>query len=24
VYRVTPQKVFAFAKGSFSHTRHQF
>jgi nitroimidazol reductase NimA-like FMN-containing flavoprotein (pyridoxamine 5'-phosphate oxidase superfamily) len=24
VYRVTPEKVFAFSKGLFSHTRHQF
>jgi len=24
VFRVTPQKVFAFSKGTFSHTRHQF
>lgn len=24
VFRVTPQKVFAFSKGPFSHTRHQF
>jgi general stress protein 26 len=24
VYRVTPEKVFAFAKAPFSHTRHRF
>jgi hypothetical protein len=24
VFSVTPTKVFAFAKGHFSHTRHQF
>jgi len=24
VFRVTPQKVFAFSKGTFIHTRHQF
>ena len=24
VFRVAPAKVFAFAKGHFSHTRHQF
>lgn len=24
VFRVTPEKVFAFGKGAFSHTRHQF
>jgi nitroimidazol reductase NimA-like FMN-containing flavoprotein (pyridoxamine 5'-phosphate oxidase superfamily) len=24
VFAVTPEKVFAFAKGSFSHTRHKF
>ncbi len=24
VYKVTPTKVFAFAKGTFSHTRHNF
>jgi nitroimidazol reductase NimA-like FMN-containing flavoprotein (pyridoxamine 5'-phosphate oxidase superfamily) len=24
VFRVTPRKVFAFSKGAFSHTRHQF
>jgi nitroimidazol reductase NimA-like FMN-containing flavoprotein (pyridoxamine 5'-phosphate oxidase superfamily) len=24
VYRVTPSKVFAFAKGNFSHTTHTF
>ena len=24
VFKVTPQKVLAFTKGTFSHTRHQF
>ena len=24
VFRVVPEKVFAFAKGAFSHTKHQF
>ncbi len=24
VFKVVPTKVFAFAKGHFSHTRHQF
>ena len=24
VFRVTPERVFAFSKGAFSHTRHQF
>ena len=24
VFKVVPTKVFAFAKGNFSHTRHQF
>jgi nitroimidazol reductase NimA-like FMN-containing flavoprotein (pyridoxamine 5'-phosphate oxidase superfamily) len=24
VFRVAPEKVFAFSKGPFSHTRHQF
>jgi general stress protein 26 len=24
VFRVTPKKILAFAKGAFSHTRHQF
>jgi nitroimidazol reductase NimA-like FMN-containing flavoprotein (pyridoxamine 5'-phosphate oxidase superfamily) len=24
VFRVTPTKILAFAKGAFSHTRHQF
>lgn len=24
VFEVTPEKVLAFAKGAFSHTRHQF
>jgi len=24
VFSVKPTRVFAFAKGNFSHTRHQF